>query len=202
MENQRNKSYAIYTFIRMEKEEKWGVAGNTFSESYTNPIIMYKVKNYLISYAIKRYFNKEIQEKKPMQYLKNGIGFIEGIYFSVSHCLRVVCVCVSKSPVGICAQIQFPMLDEAEYSMHNFCENELKEYRLQKYKEETYFYLYCQKKAYQKKHGLLYEDLKEIDSTQESYTFLKETFFDKPFFFAATGNVEFEKIEDEVISLN
>lgn len=199
-ENNTPQAYALYTFINTETDAKFGATPNTYSKSYPNPITRYKALNYLISYAIKRYFNIDIQEDKPMRYIKNGRGYIHGIYFSTSSCLRVICVCVSENPVGISSQIHFPIYDELEYAMHSFCKNELEEYKLRKYGDDTYYYLITQKHAYQKKHELIYvEDLKTIDSTQGSYTYFSDTSFDEPFYFVATGNVKFTKIDIETI---
>lgn len=199
-ENNSAESYALYTYINMETDAKFGATPNTYSQSYPNPITRYKALNYLISYAIKRYFNIDIQEEKPMRYIKNGRGYIQGIYFSFSLCLRVICVCVSKSPVGIGNQIHFPIYNELEYAMHSFCENELEEYQKRKYGDDTYYYLNAQKHAYQKKHGLSnVENLKTIDSTKGSYTYFTDTFFDESFYFVATDDVEFAKIDIETI---
>ncbi|MDE6656287.1 MAG: hypothetical protein K2J85_04765 [Anaeroplasmataceae bacterium] len=199
-ENNTTEAYALYTYISMETDAKFGATPNTYSESYPNPITKYKASNYLISYAIKRYFNIDIQEEKPMRYIKNGRGYIHRIYFSTSVCLRVICVCVSNNPVGISNQIHFSINDELEYAMHSFCKNELEEYKMKKFGEDTYYYLNAQKHAYQKKHKLIYvEDLKTVDSTQDSYTYYRDTFFDEPFYFVATGNVEFERVDDAEI---
>ena len=191
----QSQTYALYTFIDMETDAKCGATQNTYSKSYPNLYTKLKTLNHLISYAIKRYFNIDIQEEKPFKYVKYGKGFIDGIYFSISSCLRIMCVCVSKNPIGINVQSYFPISDELEYAKHNFCEKEFKEYEKRKYGDETYYYMICQKHAYQIKNNLVNEDLKEVDSTQETYTFYRETFFDIPFYFAATDNVEFESVD-------
>ncbi|MDE6584313.1 MAG: hypothetical protein K2K15_02825, partial [Anaeroplasmataceae bacterium] len=174
MEKQKNtkvQSYALYTFIDMETEGKCGVSPNTYSKSYPNAIFRHKVSNLLISYAIKHFFDIDIEEEKPMKYLHNGRGYINGIYFSIATCSRVVCVCVSKYPTGISIEFPYSILNELEYVRHNFCDNESEEYQKLKYCEKTYFYILVQKRADIKKHELLFEDHKPIDSTKENYTF-------------------------------
>ncbi|MDE6240826.1 MAG: hypothetical protein K2M08_00205 [Anaeroplasmataceae bacterium] len=204
MKEQKNntQAYALYTFIDMETDAKCGATPNTYSTSYPNLYTKRKAMNCLISYAIKRYFNIDIQEDKPMKYLKNGIGFIEGIYFSLGTCMRILCVCVSQAPIGISIQYPYSIYDELEYVNHNFCKNEIEEYQKRKYDNETYFYILGQKHAYQKKYELLYEEhFKTFDSTQESYTTHKDKFLSEDFIFIATGNVEFEKIDiDSILS--
>lgn len=198
MEKQKNtkvKAYALYTFIDMETEARCGVSSNTYSKSYPNPIFKHKVSNLLIAYAIKHFFDIDIEEEKPMKYLHNGRGYISGIYFSIATCLRVACVSVSKYPTGISIEFPYSILDELEYVRHNFCDNEYKEYQKLKYGDKTYFYMLGQKRAYIKKYELLFEDHKPIDSTKENYTFHTDTFLDEEFIFAATDDVEFAKID-------
>ncbi|MCM1130967.1 MAG: hypothetical protein NC310_07245 [Roseburia sp.] len=194
-----SKAYALYTFIKMETDVKCGAAANTYSSSYPNLYTKIKVMNCLVAYAIKYYFDKDIQEKKPMKYLKNGMGFIEGIYFSIAVCTRVLCVCVSQSPIGVSIQLPCSIYDELDYVNHNFSKNEIEEYQKKDYGKETYFYILGKKRAYQIKNKLMNENFKMLDSTQEIYTFHKDTFSKENFIFCATGKVKFEKINDEEI---
>ncbi|MDE5546274.1 MAG: hypothetical protein K2I88_02295 [Anaeroplasmataceae bacterium] len=193
------QAYALYTYIEMKTEAKCGVTSNTYTSSHLNPITNYKAKNRFICYAIKRCFSIEIEEKKPMRYINDGRGFIEGFYFSIAECSRVICVCVSRSPIGVSIQVPFSIYDELEYVNHNFNKNEIEEYQKRKYGDETYFYIFGQKRAYQKKNNISHEGFKNLDSTQEQYSIHKENIFEQSFIFFATGNVEFEKINDEEI---
>ncbi|MDE7213161.1 MAG: hypothetical protein K2N42_01110, partial [Anaeroplasmataceae bacterium] len=168
MKNQEHniQAYALYTFIDMKTEAKCGVTSNTYTPSHLNPVTKYKAKNRFICYAIKRCFNIDIEEKKPMRYINNGRGFIEGFYFSVAECSRVICVCVSRSPIGVSIQVPYSIYDELEYVNHNFSKNEIEEYQKRKYDNETYFYIFGQKLACKKKNNISQEEFKNLDSTQ------------------------------------
>ncbi|MDE5867941.1 MAG: hypothetical protein K2H02_03260 [Anaeroplasmataceae bacterium] len=202
MEKENNtlpKAFALYTFIDMETDDKFGATPNTYSKDYSNPITRHKILKRLIAYAIKRCYGVDIKEKNPMNYIENGRGYIDGIYFSFSLCLRVVCVSVSKYPTGVSMQIPFPIYDELEYAEYNFCKNELEEYQKREFGEYTYYYLMCKKKAYQNKHGLKNEENKTIDFTQGSYTYHTDAFSEGLYIFVATDNTKFEKIDVDVL---
>lgn len=196
-----NKTYALYTYISTEIDDKCGATPNTYSNFYPNLYTKLKVLNQMISYAIKYFYGVELEESKPTKCLKEGKGFVEGFYFSTAECGRIIAVSVSKAPTGIQVQIPFPIYDEQEYALFNFSENELKEYHMMKFGEDTYYYIFCQKKAYQKKYQLLFKEPKDIDSTQEEYTFYKDSILDTPLIFAATGPVEYIRKDIEEIML-
>lgn len=192
--NQKNsKVYALYTYITMEMDSKCGATPNTYSSFYPNLYIKRNAMNHIITYAIKRFFNIDIQEPSPMKFSSEGM--IEGIYFSIANCGRVLAVSVSEEPTGINIQIPYSLYDEPGYVEHNFCDNEIKEYQKMNYGLETYFFMLGQKTAYRKKCHLLYDELKSIDSTKEEYTFYKDTFFKETAIFIVTGQAEFIKID-------
>lgn len=199
VQRQNSKAYVLYTYITMEMDSKCGATPNTYSDFYPNLYTKRNAMNQIISYAIKRIFNIEIKESKPMIFSSKGI--IEGIYFSIANCGRVLAVSVSEEPTGINIQIPYSLYNELRYVEHIFCDNEIKEYQKMKYGLESYFYMLSQKTAYRKKHHLLYEKSKSIDSTKENYTFHKDSSFKETAIFAVTGQAEFIKIDIEEILL-
>lgn len=197
LKQKNSKVYVLYTYITIEMDNKCGATPNAYSCFYPNLYTKQHAVNHIIFYALKRFFNLEIQEPNPMKFSRNGI--IKGIYFSIANCGRVLVVSVSEEPTGINIQLPYFLQDELGYVELNFCENEIKEYRKMKYGSETYFYILGQKRAYQKKYHLLYEETKSIDSTKEKYTFYKDSYFKDAVIFAVTGQAEFIKIDIEEI---
>lgn len=194
------QTYAFYTFIDAETAKRYGVKQYTLEP---NLLLKRKALNNLLNYAFKHCFDIDAQDGYPLKSLNCGKGCWKEVYFSIAMCVRIVCVAVSKFPTGVDVQTPF-IIDEERFANDYFSKNEIDELGNREYGDDTIFYIKCKKFAYKQKYNLMPETLKQINSSsQDVYTLHKETYTGETtgekYFFAATGDAEFAKVNIENI---
>lgn len=188
------RAYALYTFIDAETAKNYG------EKQYTlEPQLRLKLKalSNLIEYAYKNCCGIETRGSEIIKLSNGGRGRYGGICFATAMCVRIVCVAVSVDPIGVSMQVPFSG-GEDDFASQMFTRNEYAEYKRREHGDDTLYYIKCKKFAYKKMLGE--DSVTTVDSTEhDAFTLHKDVFpgetTSEKYFFAATGNVEFIKVD-------
>lgn len=196
--NKNAKAYVLYCFLKEDVVQN----NDKYSNVRTVPSLFFKraVQSRLLDYALRTYFNVDVEDGMPIKTINGGSGCYKNVYISTSICYEAVCISASDCPTGVRIYTPNPYMDKDKAAEEYLSKNELEQYKDNVYGEHTLYYLFCKKQALKDMRRLLMDSEVQIDSSEyDTYSLHSDTYNNFVYLFAAIDNAAYIKTDISIL---